>query len=337
MRALPEVIDICKNGLKLYPNNQDLKDIFLICMRGYSQEKERMMPQIRAAGMSFEEYAWSMCAIRSYPWAPKELMTRSKDSICEANKGLEIVSTCLEIRPSPLAAGCSGMFAKTNIKKGEKILDSPCATGVSASQETGQYCYNCAAKLKASKTQTFDCCPKIKFCSAECKDIAGSNYHQAICGKDFDYIYKDYLGAKTTRASSTARVSAVFLRLMAMCVQAGRSPFDHPLIASLTANYESEAPSPWSFASNIVGPIRVLQTLGVDVFVEDFDTWVLQTVWYGVYSHLLQIKFTEYWTGIGQPTTLGPTPHFGNLLYILYFPFLIIAASRVLYQIRNYL
>jgi hypothetical protein len=104
------------------------------------------------------------------------------------------------------------------------------------------------------------------------------NYHGAICGKDFSDIYTTQQSTNFRKSGAT-RASSAFLRLMAMCVQAGKAPLELRLMASLKAKYESKAPSPWIFAGNVVGPINTLQNFGVDIFGEEFDTWVLQTVW----------------------------------------------------------
>jgi hypothetical protein len=64
-----------------------------------------------------------------------------------------------------------------------------------------------------------------------------------------------------------------------MSVQAGTHTLKTPPIAWLLANYEAQSPIPWSRGANITGPLRTLQTLGLDIFAEEYDTWVLQTMW----------------------------------------------------------
>lgn len=80
----------------------------------------------------------------------------------------------------------------------------------------------------------------------------------------------------------------MFLRFLAICVQAGDHPLKHPVIAQMvphivdTVQYVRERPAVlgWTFKAHIIGPIEVLQTLGVDVFADlRYDTWVLMTMW----------------------------------------------------------
>jgi hypothetical protein len=152
---------------------------------------------LRAQGMTLDQYTWGMTAIKLYPWTPAELKTRDQETIASANKMLELCSDSLLIRPSSFGGSknaattqCLGMFAKRNIKKGEKIMDAPSATGTSNKPTTGQYCYNCAATLNKARKCSFSCCPTMKFCGEECQNIAQTNYHTALCGKDFSELYK---------------------------------------------------------------------------------------------------------------------------------------------------
>jgi hypothetical protein len=189
---------------------------------------------------------------------------------------LESCSSNLEIRPSPF--GGVGMFAKQNIKKGETVLNTPCASGVSNRPTNGPYCYNCAAKRKAVRVFDFDCCPWMKFCSKECREIASTNYYSALCGKDFSDLY-EAASSDGFLQSAIARDTLLFLRLFAISLKAGTHPLKTPPISWITANHEAQSPMPWSRSVNIQGPIKVLQKLGVNTFADDYDTWVLQTLW----------------------------------------------------------
>lgn len=74
----------------------------------------------------------------------------------------------------------------------------------------------------------------------------------------------------------------MWLRILAICVQSGLHPLEHPSIAALTPNYESDDSifRRWSLASNVDLPQKILTTLGVDIFKDlRYDTWVLQTIW----------------------------------------------------------
>jgi hypothetical protein len=285
MRAIPDIIQLCKEALKNHPGDSQLKEELEDAEDAYSHHAGQVKHMLRAQGMTLDQYAWGMIAIKLYPWTPAELRMRDDETIALANKMLESCSDSLEIRPSSLGnlkkaatAQCLGVFAKRDIKKGEKLLDAPSATGTSNKPTTGQYCYNCAAKLKKTPIFSFSCCPAMKFCGEECKNIAEINYHTAICGKDFSELYKA-ASSQDFAESSKARDNLQILRLLAVSLQAGTHPLKTPPIGWLVANYEAQSPIPWSRGANITGPLRTLQILGVDIFAEEYDTWALQTMW----------------------------------------------------------
>lgn len=280
LRALPDMVDLCKEAVKNHPTDFELKETLEDVQDAHDQHARQAQSLLAAQGMTIDQYAWGMVATRLYPWIPKELRLRDTETISAANKMLESCSDCLEIRPSTLGTDCFGMFAKRDISKNEKILDSVCATGVSTQPAGGQYCYNCAAKLAGHKSSlAFDCCRTMQFCSLPCRTIVDTTYHKAICGKDFSDIYK-IAASSNFHDSAVARNSLLYLRLIAGSVQAGSHPLKTSPNSWIGANYESTAPSPWARDSNITGPIKVLQLLGIDIFAaEQYDTWVLQEIW----------------------------------------------------------
>jgi len=105
----------------------------------------------------------------------------------------------------------------------------------------------------------------MKFCSEECQSLAEVHYHTALCGKDFKEFYKSARSSVLPEASR-ARVNLVFLRFMAICVQGKTHPLKHHFIACLSANYDAQVATPWTDNGHIVGPNKILQTLGVDIF-----------------------------------------------------------------------
>ena len=45
-------------------------------------------------------------------------------------------------------------------------------------------------------------------------------------------------------------------------------------------SYATDYPCTWNIRGSIITPIKILQTLGIDVFADlRYDTWVLQTIW----------------------------------------------------------
>jgi len=186
LRAMPDFIQLCKEGLKHYPADLDLTEQLEDGKDLHSSHVSQIKGHLRAKGMSLDEYAWAMLPVKLYPWTPPELLIRDANMIASANQMLNSCSDSFEIGPSPF--GGLGMFAKRDIKKGEKILDAPCASGVSNKPINGPYCYNRAAKRKRTKMFSFDCCPSMKFCSEECRLIADTKYHSSLCGKDISQV-----------------------------------------------------------------------------------------------------------------------------------------------------
>lgn len=282
-RAYPDMVEISKEALKDHPGDPDIRELLGGSECIYSEYVKQSKTMLQAQGETLEDSAWGMIGTKSYPWAPPETRIRAAETMTAANKLLESCSNCLEIRPSALGGPkattqCFGMFATRDIKKNEKILDAPTATGVSNKPVTGQYCYNCAFALKKSQATSFSCCPNMKFCGKDCLQIAEDNYHKALCGKDFSELYQS-ASSQDPQESSKGRDSLMFLRLIAISAQFGTHPLLTPPISWLVANDESPSPIPWSRGANITGPLKAIQKLGLDIFAEEYDTWVLQTMW----------------------------------------------------------
>ncbi len=107
--------------------------------------------------------------------------------------------------------------------------------------------------------------------------MARNNYYNALCSKEFSDIYTAALSNEFSE-STVARDTLIFLRLLAMSVPARTYLLATPPIAWITANYEAQSPLPWSRGVNIIGPIKILEKLGVDIFAEEYDTWVTQKI-----------------------------------------------------------
>jgi hypothetical protein len=76
----------------------------------------------------------------------------------------------------------------------------------------------------------------------------------------------------------------VLARAIAVCLQAGVHPFDHPAMAQLVEVSKS-VDTFWSLHGMVIGPIQALQILGVDIFTDErYETWVLRTLWYELFK-----------------------------------------------------
>jgi hypothetical protein len=76
----------------------------------------------------------------------------------------------------------------------------------------------------------------------------------------------------------------ILLRVLAIIVQADNQgkhplhPLHHPVVNCLTPNYSSGS-DPWTYIEDIIYPVQMLQTLGIDIFADlRYDTWVIRTI-----------------------------------------------------------
>lgn len=219
---------------------------------------------------------------RSYPWAKKSTFRHQNVMDC-ANRDLKQHSKVLRIQKSKKHG--FGMFAKRAIKEGEVILKVPTPFGISYEQldtdeRTATQCYNCFQKLEDSSGFIFPCCPHLKFCSSDCKEIANTHYHKAICGKDFSDVYnhaqntwggkaqggkKSEMGIagfyndkqsrsypKNTNWIYPSHVPLILLRFLAICIQSGGHPLKHPIIEQLVPHQTDDVQ--WNEGKIVVIP-----------------------------------------------------------------------------------
>ena len=317
LSAYPEVIKTCIEASRLHPsdstqfnnirraaqfNFDDLARIY--SQQGFSfQEQKRLL--------SFGSYY-----VRNYPWLPSEYRSRSATSIQAANKNLKKVSNCLEIRPSLICGkgsdqgeiSCCGVFATKRIAKGQTLITETHPFAVSFDQPE-VHCGSCFTDLASCATvHTRECCSVYRYCSSKCERIARC-YHSSICGKSFseilDAAHSSYGGkkegigypqGKTALGHYTGWIDKIehheddyrfafpdhtpvfLIRFLAMIIQTGCDPLEHPVISPLMPHELSK--SMWSLNGMVSGPIKSLQILGIDVFADSrFDTWVLLTMW----------------------------------------------------------
>ncbi|KAK4991162.1 hypothetical protein LTR66_006616 [Elasticomyces elasticus] len=165
-----------------------------------------------------------------------------------------------------------GVYAAKDVQAGELLLLDHTIIGyASGAEETINHCANCYADTPHPLYA--GCCDAV-FCSGTCENLSLNGYHKVMCGKDLSWLRKgDHL-------------QWLMFRCLAMVVQAGVHPLDHPLVARLTAR-SSACPEPFSFVECIVKPLRMLDTFGADFFQPQYDTSVLVT---------LQTRIsTNYW------------------------------------------
>jgi hypothetical protein len=311
--ATPDLISVCLEAIELYPEDIELEG-HLKEAREVFDKKVRLL---QAQSLSFHDFkrrlvygGWSP---NLYPWMPSQYRVRSASVIQAANQELKNCSNNLEIRHSPIQGhDCYGLFATRHIRAGEKVLDGTLPFAVSPEQGITQ-CYNCFRELAScAAVQRFGCCSKIGYCSLTCQSNAKKHYHDAICGLDFSGIINHcqqlYGGKaegsqygkndKTELSELTGwpdkpckgypnverplpdQTPVVLIRALAMCLQNGGHPLEHPMFAGLVQG-PSMVLEKFSLNGMVIAPLKALLEFGVDIFAnERYDTWVLRTIWY---------------------------------------------------------
>ncbi len=112
------------------------------------------------------------------------------------------------------------------------------------------------------------------YCSEYCQTTALMVYYQAICGQNYDWLFKGLRGMDPNMHEMRG---PMWLRVLSTCVQSDCHPLDHPLIARLVPHFGG--PRPWTLRHDVIRPNKILLQLGVDIFQDlRYDTWVLQNV-----------------------------------------------------------
>ncbi|KAI9644595.1 hypothetical protein NHQ30_006616 [Ciborinia camelliae] len=291
LRAFQDMKSICSQALKYYPGDLDFKSSLQHANAKY-REFSNLMDFVKPDMIKWLTTEMGVVSMRHYPWVPREFRTRSDKVIQVANENLSKCSRVLTLQPSPMntmppesGVISYGVFATKDIKAGETVLATKPALCVTGSQMDGERgsCFNCCRKLESSSRKFgFSCCPQLYFCSRECKYIAQNYYHDAQCGVNISEFY-EAVKNKNCVLGGPEISNMIWLRLLATCKQGGGNPLQHPLLASLPIE-EGTDDLTWSLEARVIGPMRILEKLGIDVFSnKDYDAWVLESVWY-VYS-----------------------------------------------------
>lgn len=316
LAAFPEVIKTCIEASTFHPAYSGHFDKVRAAALSYFNNTAGVVAQSHPFHEQKRILSFGTYYVRSYPWLPIQYRSRSEFSIQVANKNLKKVSNCLEIRPSFIGGNgstqgeisCYGVFATKRIAKGQSIISETHPFAVSMEQPK-VHCASCFTDLDScAVVYTLKCCSTYKYCSSKCENVARC-YHSAVCGKDFsevvDLSHKSYGGkwegagfpkGKTALSHYTGwpdkilsmtdnyrfafpdHTPVFLIRFLAMIIQSGCDPLDHPVISPLMPHDGLKIM--WSLNGMVVGPIKALQLFGIDVFADQrFDTWVILTMW----------------------------------------------------------
>lgn len=189
-----------------------------------------------------------------------------------------------------------GLFAKEDIAPGELVLDE--YTVLTANNRLKDaLCDVCSSELPmlGEDRQAVACpdCDDTMFCDEICYQHAMDSYHPSVCDKDIDTISKDPDPKETP--------NALYLLLLARTLAMSATQETHPLnLKEVKYIWGDFLPSPtnavplspnagpppiwtlpFSFASNISGPLHILEKMDIDIFatLRSYDLWVLNTLY----------------------------------------------------------
>ncbi|KAH6878176.1 hypothetical protein BKA58DRAFT_90111 [Alternaria rosae] len=253
-----------------------------------------------------------------YPWNHHEPDRFSTECLDFLNEELADIAPRLEVRVSelPILSTTSttngtkpetnytkqlGLFAKDDIIPGETILEEKSLlTAISRLHES--YCDACVIPLSSSgngNDTVISCeeCEEVFFCSEECHDLAQDQYHPALCGVSVDQ------GKVPAREAADYLYTLLLVRALALAETLDLHPLELKEVRYIWGDYHGKdletvwqadasgrlsdafahVPQtlPFSFKSNILMPLHVLEKMDINIFTQShrYDTWVFNTLY----------------------------------------------------------
>lgn len=198
-----------------------------------------------------------------------------------------------------------GVFAKQDIAPGEQILEEKSLlTAISRLHDT--YCDACSVLLPSSQKDAdrrtestivaCEECDVVFFCSIECHDLAQDSYHPSLCGVSVEQ------GKVSAGEAADALYTSLLVRALALAQTQDLHPLELKEVRYIWGDYHGQnlesswkADSdgnivdafgsvsqtlPFSFKSNVLTPLHMLENMEVNIFAESdrYDTWVFNTI-----------------------------------------------------------
>lgn len=305
--ACGDSLNICQDAVEKFPGVQWFRRT-LELTKEWHEERTRRGPE----SLKDVPPEWGRglhdggVLLRQYPWMTADILHREPKFVFEdAQKELESASSKCAIRQTSVPStrtdqsqskpdpGVFGLFVTQDIRKHETILIDKtdlCATN------TSDCCQNCCDNLPITTGSVMTCsCCGARYCSQDCSARALRSHHRVLCGKDFSFI-KSYDNKCVYGAAPGGSVEALFwVRLLGIVVQeSAPHPLKTSIIARLTRQYGADFTIGFNLTQQIVMPIRIMQTLGIDVFANPkFDMWVLQTIRAHIFTNYITVQLGE--------------------------------------------
>ena len=285
-----EALHICQPAKTRYPDDDFFRQEFRVYKKQFEEGRQSILSQGHVAADANRYLIQGIIHLRQYPFVPREYLRRSESLITSIQRELEAASSICKLARSrgiETSTGTSdssdilGIFASSDVVAGEQLLVDVTIIGATNTLLTPNEltCEACCGTIspEAKQRVSAKCC-STAYCSKECQTRAWASYHRVSCRKDFSWLLE---AAKSANHSNLPGIDGlIWLRILSMCVQSNSHPLEHPLLARLTSQYNSETVNRWSFEWSVDVPIRILRQLNIDVWADHrFDTWVLQIIW----------------------------------------------------------
>ena len=279
-----DALNVLQGATKAFPENGEFKVLLVGCKQNIALLKEEM----NVHGKDIETIQKTLKRGRmervAYPWIVVEELERSVKGVEMVKAHFEAASKNACISKSPLDGNSThggvreesfGVFAKRGIQRGETILFTRSIWAGFNPDGGDDCCSACCQTIRNKIAIQMSCCTS-KFCSESCKQEATKTYHHVVCGKDFSWLYQ---ACKEADPTYSDMVPLMMVKVLATAIHLNCKPLKVSCIGTLKSNYDNAVPSNFRLFDNIIAPIQILQTLGVDVFTKlNFDSWALQTL-----------------------------------------------------------
>jgi len=300
--------EFCSRGLEVAPQDEDLL---------FKQEHIRSLAKrkllLEGDDLDINDLTDQGLVRREvYPWNDHEPDRFSQDTLDFLNAELsKVTSKCVvkitelpTLYETPITGdGYTftttnkqlGLFAKEDILPGETVLDEYSAlTANNRLKES--LCDSCSGVLPPldANSTVVGCpdCDDTMFCNEQCL-ARSADYHPAVCDKEIDTIAKDPDPKETP--------NSLYLLLLARTLAIAETKERHPLnLKEVKYIWGDFLPSsanaipvalhappppvwtlPFSFASNISGPLHILEKMDINIFtsVARYDLWIFNSLY----------------------------------------------------------
>ena len=275
---------VLKEAKKAFPGNAKFRMLLVELKEKITFLKETMKVHGRDAQTVKEILHKGQLERVAYPWIVDKELERSVIAVRRLNSQFQAASTNACILRSPIGGKPTGegvkeddfgVYAQSDIQQGETILATRSIWTDCAIPNGDDHCLACCRILRNKDAIRLTSCTCL-FCSKACRDEATTTYHDATCGGDFGWLYEASKGADKT---FTDMIPLLLVKILGTAVHLGCNLLKVPCIESLKPNNDSVVPSSFRLSYNIIGPLQILENLGVDIFADlKFDSWALQTL-----------------------------------------------------------